>query len=133
MAFTTDAAGAAPPLCRLCGKPIARRCTSIFFGAHRPHRYDSWAEVVEMPATKEEAARFGNGRVVSVRWSERDGQRYVQRMGFWDGESYVSPYFCKDECARAFGYFAARNPEYQTSAYVHALSTQERRGQAPTA
>jgi hypothetical protein len=96
----------------------------MIFGAHSPRRYRSWAEMVEMPATKEEAARYGNGQVISVRWSERDGQRYVKRMGFWDGESYVSPYFCKDECARSFGYFAVENPGAQTQAYADALRQQ---------
>ncbi len=121
-----------PPLCRYCARPIGKRVDRVRFGcspgdAERHPR----TMRVERPVNKAEAQRYGNGEVVRVAYStsasvpaepaltERFGgsgwtyakvDRYVSEASYWDGESYLSEFFCRDICARDFGYAAARHP-----------------------
>ena len=87
-----------PPLCRYCGNPIPKRTETVWFAkSGAPGRLDA------DPHTKAEAQRLTNGRVVYVR-------RYGESIAYasvWDGESYVSPYFCSDVDAKRFGNAAA--------------------------
>lgn len=107
------------PLCRLCGKPIRRSVRWLRFGEHTERRYAWENSFTEKPATKAEAARFDNGQIISIRWSH--DRAYIKQATVWNGE-YVSPYFCKDECARRFGHFALEQGfDIQTQAYFDAF------------
>lgn len=100
------------PLCRYCGKPIAKRVDTIYFGRKTHGR-------PEFPATLDEARRLVNGKVVSCRWmrmKDRFGYKaqgepdhdYVAWVGVWDGESYEDEYFCTQVDARRLAYLYAR-------------------------
>lgn len=106
-----------PPLCRLCGKPIAKATVRHNFGCYSAAHYKWHIDHVEKPTSLAEAQRLTNGRIVAHR-KYADGRVYMATT--WDGESYVSPYFCKHECARAFGYFAMEYPGAQTKDYCDA-------------
>lgn len=98
------------PLCRFCGKPIAKRTIRHYFGKRPDYcRRSDWSvDHVEQPATMADAQRLINEQIVSVR---RDRRRMISDVGAWDGESYVDEFFCKGECARRFGYAMARNEQ----------------------
>jgi hypothetical protein len=111
------------PLCRTCGKPIAKRVHIHWFGQLRDERRGWYTSHVERVATKAEAQRFTNDEIVSVRLNS---DRSINRVGTWDGESYADVFFCKNACATAFGYFAATNrPDLVSAAYDKALRAQE--------
>jgi hypothetical protein len=129
---------AAPrPLCRYCGGYIAKKTEGVYFGVSQ-READKGRGRVERPANKAEAQRYVNGEITSVRYSEManvdaegfSGQRtisvprFVGEARYWDGESYEDEFFCSGEHARRFGYFAVRNPGYDTKAYVQALADQ---------
>ena len=91
------------PKCKWCGKPIRKKTdtTSYLF-----------TEIESAPKSKEEAQRMTNHQVVSVRYGEYRGKRYVRSFSTWDGVSYVSPHFCADTtCGLAYAYHAADNAQ----------------------
>ena len=103
------------PLCRYCGKPIAKRTESVNFN-ERPSRPDLRGI---KPLSRAEAQRLVNGKIVSVRWTvpkrlergefEPTGEpRFISQVGLWDGESYVDEFFCNGDHAKSFGYSAAQ-------------------------
>jgi hypothetical protein len=72
----------------------------ICFGSNRERRHSAyWLELQERPATKAEAQRFTNHPIINVRYAGRDAGRHVHTATAWDGESYISPHFCKNVCA----------------------------------
>jgi hypothetical protein len=81
------------PLCRLCGKPIPKSTRALWFGEQSTSRYAWLAYFTEKPATRAEAARFDNGRIINIRWSH--DRTFIRRATAWNGE-YISPYFDKD-------------------------------------
>lgn len=108
------------PLCRYCGKGIAKKTTRHCFGQathNAPTRY--WVNHTETPANKAEAQRYLNEAIVSVR-----GGYGGLHCGTWDGESWEDEFFCTGECAKGFGYFAMRHPAAQTKAYADAVRKQ---------
>jgi hypothetical protein len=112
---------AAQPLCRYCGKAIRKKTETIRFGCADGDAARFAHMRTERPRDKAEAQRYGNGQVVSVRYSETacitvpgGGShkvtrvpRYVEEASYWDGESYVDWAFCNGDHARRFGYSAA--------------------------
>lgn len=114
MTFKSDT----QPFCRYCGKPIAKRVDTVYFGRKLHGR-------PEFPKTTAEARRLVNGTVVSCRWQRyvsnddpdripvyrTDGEPdhdYVAWVGVWDGESYEDEFFCTQVDARRFAYLYAR-------------------------
>jgi hypothetical protein len=59
------------------------------------------------PKTKADCQRFVNGLIVSVKrhWKDR---HTIHEFTYWDGETYLDPFFDKGRCAQEFGYKAAR-------------------------
>ncbi len=95
------------PLCRWCGKRIAKRTN------HRPvgriGTYD-----FDRPTTVEDCKKLTNEQIVSVKYHyetdtnyDRTGRRTIYSYNTWDGQSYADEYFCNGEHARWFGYAAA--------------------------
>ncbi len=107
------------PLCRCCGKPIPKKTIVHYFGKRASKNYGWWVDHTQFPGDKAEVQRLTNQRVIRM-GKTRDGQ--IFKATVWDGESYVSRYFCKDQCARAFGYFALDHPGYETAAYAAAVA-----------
>lgn len=138
------------PLCRYCGQPIPKRTSYVTFGV-APYEEEKGRGRVDRPATKADAQRLVNGEITSVRWSEVarvddegppptfgfaqgtqytrqvDVPRYISQATYWDGESFVDPYFCKGLCAQRYGYFAMKHPGFDTQAYAQACADQAAR------
>ena len=123
-----------PPLCRFCGKAIAKRTHTVYFGRSRFRPDDYSTSRTERPRTKEEAQRLLNQQIVSIRWT-RAGDRdawadpaeadYISQVSTWDGESYESRYFCNGDHARQFGVVVAKTRNLGTIEYMTALSRQK--------
>lgn len=103
------------PLCRYCGKQIAKRTTTWMFGRSEDRRNTYIKSSAAKPRSKEEVAKITNMQLVRVRWTkegeyatEKAGHVFIYQASVWDGESYDDPYFCNGEHARNFGYLMAR-------------------------
>lgn len=126
---------ATQPLCRFCGKAIAKDTERLRFSSeYRMAGEDARRDI--KPRSKTEAQRHVNGKIVSVQSAikrksddrnhadydvtERD---YISAVTVWDGESYVDPYFCNGDHARRFAYSVARleTPFLRMPAYDAAL------------
>lgn len=126
MSFETHP-GDAPPLCRFCGKPIAKHTKTIYFGSSRESRGLS-DELTARPKSLIEAQAYTNLKIVSNTWrldytkapAKRD---FVDKVSVWDGLSYRDPYFCSNGCSINFGVSAAREG-FETRAYRNARSAQ---------
>lgn len=59
-----------------------------------------------LPKTKQEAQRYSNFPILSVRRDHTGA--FVRSISVWDGENYVDPYFDTGRCAQEFAYWAAR-------------------------
>jgi hypothetical protein len=116
-----------PPLCRYCGKEIAKRTHGLFFG----RRIAVGSDYIEKPADIEEVRRLTNEQVVSVRRSSpaEDGSSWVLSATVWDGESYHDEFFCTQTHAAYFGELAARGGQC-TAAYKEALRKQKEKADA---
>lgn len=112
------------PLCRTCGKGIAKRTTHHTFGysGAQAERTPYWVEHPEVVHSKEEAQRYINEPIVSV----RGGYRCIS-VSSWDGESWKDEFFCTGSCAQTFGYFAMRHPGAETKAYADAIRKRKTR------
>ena len=116
-----------PVRCIVCDKAIAKRLTYIWFkdpeparpagmfGAAREAKIHgmredgpilSYVYLDQFPTTKQEAQKYSNGQLISVR-KRSDGS--ISEAAFWDGESYTKKYFCKDACAVKQGWASARH------------------------
>ncbi|WP_066725267.1 hypothetical protein [Sphingomonas pituitosa] len=114
-------------LCIVCGRPIAKRTSDFFFREPvayqppKPHSWggdhnaieakpDGWREgnsiyLHQRPRSREEAQRYVNGEIISVR---RDGE-VLSRVSYWDGESWQDRFFCTNRCAMDQGYASAQH------------------------
>jgi hypothetical protein len=117
------------PLCRCCGKKIAKHTVCYFM---RPLDYvpfhSSETFIRGGFATKDEVQRAANGQVVSVKynhaWGEDERRTSVYSAHLWDGESYVDAFFCKGTCSTLFAYVMAR-AGHSTVAFNNALRARE--------
>jgi hypothetical protein len=116
----------APPLCRYCGKPLAKRTSSHYV------KNDKYGEpFIDSPKTKADCQKLTNETVISVAYHKRlrdgSGARHVWHYSTWDGESYESVYgagfFCTQVCAVHFANLHAKEGQ-STSVYVAALMKQ---------
>lgn len=114
--------GAERPLCRSCGKPIAKRTTmhQLLMSRSSQTRHDTefWKTITvdQLPATREQCKAYTNQPIVSIR---RYRGEQIWAFTTWDGRSYVDLYFCTGRCAQAFGYLMAQ-AGYSTKAYTAA-------------
>lgn len=124
------------PLCRYCGKPIAKRSRVVYLTLkiteYNRNHGDSivYKEVPEFPKSKAECQKITNRQVISVSWasvhnSETDTttRPYINKFYDWDGESYIDEFFCNGDHAKRFGYLMARGEHY-TTAYADAFRKQ---------
>src|SRR5215469_10823056 len=115
----------AQPLCRSCGKPIAKHSETVYFrdpenvgkpGMPASHLGISRHLDVAYPQSKAEAARHVNGEIISVRRWPGCG---ITAVGVWDGETYRDQFFCSNACAIRLGRAVARQgmvmPEYNAA------------------
>jgi len=102
------------PLCRYCGKPIAKETRGAWFG--RLTANHSSGDYRQKPRSMEEAAKLVGKQVVSVRWDD-DGTLFSATT--WDGETYVDEFFCSNQHARYMGAKAAKMG-YRMPAYDQA-------------
>lgn len=114
----------ARPLCRNCGRPIAKKTTEVAFGLDKPgHAYQSARP--ERPTSRAEAQRLVNGLIVSVRKGYGDRRDEIAAANVWDGETYVDEAFDTETCAAAFGRAMARLfPAWSMPDYQAALAAQ---------
>lgn len=113
--------------CIVCGRPIAKRTSTIYFRepvAYRPpeprswggfhdaieakpdgHREGEYIYLAQPPETRAEAQRYVNGEIISV---QRDGD-VLRQANYWDGESWADPFFCTNACAMKQGYASAQS------------------------
>ena len=122
------------PLCRFCGKPIAKRTERRWFTtdpASMIFGRETKILVEKLPATKEEAQCYFNAaEVVSIqrahRWNEDEVQvdAGIASVTIWDRSSYVDQFFCTGEHAQRFGYVCAREGRC-TSSYNKATKARE--------
>lgn len=111
------------PLCRNCGKPIAKHTESVYPTGTRNEDSGLYS--------KADCQKGRNDIVVSIEFSyetndyfERTGHRWVSRFTVWDGETYIDQFFHNGECARKMGYLYARGGQ-ATRAYNEALAKQQ--------
>lgn len=115
------------PLCRYCGKAI-RKHTKWVFLRLRDNRtdYKGAIEVDAWPQTKEECQKYTNLQVISVKRHRHFDSSTdtvtdlgIDQFSTWDGETYVSEFFCNGDHARRFAYVMAKAGQ-ATKAYVAA-------------
>jgi hypothetical protein len=120
------------PLCRYCGKGIARVTTTVLFGysedeCRRQNGGSSfWVHRTEKPESKAAVQRLVNGSVSSIRW-DSEARSYIDKATVWDGETWESAFFCNGTHAMDFGVMVARDrPTIATPAYFSARDKAER-------
>jgi len=103
------------PLCRYCGKAIAKHTTGAWFGRLTANHLTG--DYREKPTTMEEASKLIGRQVVSVR-KDDDGTLFSATV--WDGQTYRDEFFCADKHARMMGEKAAKMG-YRMPAYDQAM------------
>ncbi|NEI71019.1 hypothetical protein GR212_15680 [Rhizobium lusitanum] len=112
-----------PPLCRYCGKALKKKVVSVSFNSY--HSRTPGGRRSDRPASREEAQKLFNEKIVSIKYRHDELGRYVAEVGLWDRESYVDKFFCKNAHAQDFAYSALRyKPELGTQVYFEALEKQ---------
>lgn len=115
------------PLCRCCGKQIAKRTTDLFFYEGSGTSSTS-IHVEALPRTREEVQAFTNQQVISIARYRNGG---IWRAGTWDGVSYRDDTFCSLKCEAHFGRsMAITFPTYAMPAYHAAVAKQRERSPA---
>jgi len=93
--------------CIVCGRPIARRSETVHLAPS-----EGWTPGMHqgIPAdikTREECRRFTNAPyIVSLK---KNDEGWIYEFQKWDGESFMSSYFCTNRCAMDQGYAAAKH------------------------
>jgi len=104
------------PLCRCCGKPIAKSTRIVWL--RRPSStgpsnsdFSRTMEVDSFPTSREECQRLTNWQVTALSyWKSEEGEaRHVTSFHEWDGESWKDEFFCTGTCAEAFARMCARH------------------------
>ena len=86
------------PLCRACGKPIAKRTSGVLFGCTH---VSTFYYRTEKPLSIAVVRTFFNEQVVSVSWRKdsQGNKLYIDGATIWDGETYEDEYFHSNVCA----------------------------------
>jgi hypothetical protein len=115
----------AGPLCRHCGKPIAKMTGVLRFGATSDQDYGAyWTDSTARPRNKAEAQTLTNLQILRYTTvGDPDGTGFFAKASTWDGESYRDQFFCKDECAIDFARLMAK-AGHGTNLYVEAKARQ---------
>lgn len=129
------------PLCRCCGKPIAKDTRVTWL--RRPSRirppdstYSRTLEVETFPLNTAECAKLTNRQVTAVSYGHgtETEPRHITSFHDWDGESWKDEFFCTNTCARSFARLCAMHQTGErplvrlwTRAYNEAI---EKRNQA---
>jgi hypothetical protein len=126
------------PLCRYCGKPIAKRTrlVNVDHAETDQRQYhdhtEFWTHVYvtdeTWPKNKADCQKLTNRQVVAVKYGAHvRGDYYEHRVrafSDWDGESYDDPFFCNGDHAKRLGYLMA-DGGHCTKKYNEALRTQQ--------
>lgn len=120
------------PLCRCCGKKIAKWTTSAYLwnaggsnkmADERLSRNVYIDDPAAWPKTKADCQKISNQTVISI---QRHGDGRVWVFAEWDGESYKDGTFCTNNCAIDFAYGMAKNfPTYGGEGWRKATADQE--------
>lgn len=124
-----------PPLCRYCGKEIAKRAWWTYLVTDpkaMEYSADRKKLVQVLPQTRTEAQKLFNEQIIAVKRDKRyldgfDGEPTdmgIDQVSLWDGESYVDEFFCTGTHAQKFAYVMAR-ADHCTKAYVAAVKKQK--------
>lgn len=100
------------PLCRCCGKPIAKstRITWLRAPSSIGPRDSGWSRTLEVetfPKNREECQKLTNRAVTAVSYWSKDEDRRITSFHDWDGESWKDEFFCTNTCAQAFARLCA--------------------------
>jgi hypothetical protein len=133
------------PLCRFCGKPIAKHTRRVWIETNPEigkGPATEWSRHVHVekgsePKNRADCQQLTNHQVVSLSYTERYDDRleksvrsHVRSFSEWDGESYSDPYFCNGDHARRFAYAVVNgHPTMAMTAYREALA---KRAETPT-
>jgi hypothetical protein len=119
------------PLCRFCGNPIAKTTVTVQFvenGSNTNSPSGNWRQRVGAPRTREEAQRFVNEPIQTVKFLGDGDDKRIVKLTAWDGESYLDEHFCKDSCAQFFGRMIAKaKPDWASETYWKKLAEQKAR------
>jgi hypothetical protein len=138
------------PLCRYCGKPIAKKTEIVRVYDKEPktsyqddevvrtamgirktgrkitRRYEIGRYIVGTFTAAAEAQKLVNDQVVSIRYFQEmkdgrvTGKKLIDHLTVWDGESYKDRFFCSGSHAQLFAYVAAQNRDIATPASYEA-------------
>ena len=107
------------PLCRYCGKKIAKRPTTVWLETKERDfpsnfRFSRYLVVSELPRTKEDCQKLTNKTVISISRqvkydyeTDTRSKEFIRSFNEWDGESYIDNYFCNGGHAKRFAYAVA--------------------------
>jgi hypothetical protein len=120
------------PLCRYCGKPIAKASRQVWLVTGRPltkaekqsaPEIGRYVATLALPNSRDQCRKFTDGAVLSISratWAPGGG---IDTFTEWDRHSYADPYFCCAGHAKQMGYAVAARGE-ATEAYEQALALQ---------
>lgn len=119
------------PLCRYCGKGIAKRTTWKWLVTKQDVALmDNHFVCEKLPQTKAEAQKLFNEQVTAVKrrkhtdWeTDEVTDLGIDQVTLWDGESWVDEFFCNGDHAKCFAYLLAREGRC-TNSYNAALRKQ---------
>lgn len=93
------------PRCIYCHKAIPRRVNYVEVRSSvAPFACHAGTPIADL-RTIEDCRKYSRTEHV---YALRLWHGYVYRFSTWDGKTWRDPYFCKDNCAKAFGYTAAK-------------------------
>ena len=131
---------ATPPLCRCCGKAIAKHSMTVQLTLERADYqkdrppWSRYIVVEKFPSTKADCQKMTNEKVISVKRRqimggnfEPTGASYIAEFSTWDGESYRDQYFCnRTKCAVQYAYMVVQQSDLVSVAYNDAVKRQRK-------